>query len=140
MDIYPEDETFYPTQYQEVCLKYLETEYWAKHRCLLVNKHESLGSSNLVQSVTASGSSESSFDAHDLFRDNEEYIRPNNVYEATPGWSDRTAHLLTATRLYLNSLPEASQYRGQIHPYPNDYHSNPMQISSTSWIPDITDW
>jgi hypothetical protein len=27
MDIYPEDETFYPTQYQEVCLKYLETEY-----------------------------------------------------------------------------------------------------------------
>jgi hypothetical protein len=28
---------------------------------------------------------------------------------------------------------------GQIHPNLNDYHSNPMEISSTLWIPDITD-
>ena len=29
---------------------------------------------------------------------------------------------------------------GQINPNLNDYHSDPMEISSTLWIPDITDW
>jgi len=31
MDINPEDETSYTTQYQEACLKYVENEYCAKH-------------------------------------------------------------------------------------------------------------
>jgi hypothetical protein len=32
MDINPEDETSYTTQYQEAFLKYMENEYCAKHR------------------------------------------------------------------------------------------------------------
>jgi hypothetical protein len=47
---------------------------------------------------------------------------------------------LTAARLYSNSPPEASKNWGQINPNLNDYHSDPIEISSTFWIPDITDW
>jgi hypothetical protein len=65
---------------------------------------------------------------------------PNNVPETTPGWSDHAAHLLTAARFYLNSLPEAPKNWGQINPNLNDYHSDRMEISSSFWIPDITDW
>jgi len=62
------------------------------------------------------------------------------VAETTPGRSDCTARLLTAARLYLNSPPEAPKNWGQINPNLNDYHSDPMEISSTFWIPDITNW
>jgi len=65
---------------------------------------------------------------------------PTNVAETTPGRSDRAARLLTAARLYLNSPPELPQNWGQIHLNLNDYHFDPMEISSTSWLPDITDW
>jgi len=47
---------------------------------------------------------------------------------------------MTAARIYLNSPSEAPQNWGQINPNLNDYHSNQMEISSTFWIPDITDW
>jgi len=40
----------------------------------------------------------------------------------------------------LNSPPEAPKNWGQINPNLNDYHSDPMEISSKFWIPDITDW
>jgi len=56
MDINPEDETSYTTQYQEAFLKYVENEYCAKHRRVPVNILETVPSSNLVPSVTASGS------------------------------------------------------------------------------------
>jgi len=69
MDTDPENETFYTTQYQEAFLKYLENEYGAKHRRVLVKKLESLMRSKLVPSATASGSSQSSFDPDDLCRD-----------------------------------------------------------------------
>jgi len=62
------------------------------------------------------------------------------VAETTPGRRDRAARLLTAARLYLNSPPEAPKNWGQINPNLNDYQSDPMEISSTFWIPDITDW
>jgi len=62
------------------------------------------------------------------------------VPETTPGRSNRAARLLTTARLYLNSPPEAPKNWGQINPNLNDYHSDPMEISSTFWIPDITDW
>jgi len=62
------------------------------------------------------------------------------VSETTPGRSDRAARLLTPARLYLNSPPEAPKNWGQINPNLNDYHSDPMEISSTFWKPDITDW
>jgi len=140
MDINPEDETSYTTQYQEAFLKYVENEYCAKHQRAPVNKLETVPSSNLVPSAMASGSYQLSFDPYDLSSDDEEYLTPNNVPEMTPGRSDRAARLLTAARLYLNSPPEAPKNWGQIHPNLNDYHSDPMEISSTFWIPDITDW
>jgi len=140
MDINPEDETSYTTQFQEAFLKYVENEYCAKHRRAPVNKLETVPSSNLVPSATASGSYQLSFDPYDLSSDDEEYLSPNIVPETTPGRSDRAAHLLTAARLYLNSPPEAPKNWGQINPNLNDYHSDPMEISSTFWIPDITNW
>jgi hypothetical protein len=140
MDFNPEDETFYTTQYQEAFLKYMENEYCAKHRHVPVNKLENLRSSNPFPSAKASGSCESSFDPYDLSSDDEEYLTPNNVAETTPGQSDRAARLLTAARLYLNSPPEAPKNWGQINPNLNDYHSDPMEISSTFWIQVITDW
>jgi len=107
---------------------------------VLVDELESVTSSNLVPSVTASGSYQSSFDPYDLFSDDEEYLTPNNVAEMTSGRSDHAVRLLTTNRLYLNSPPEAPKNCGQINPNLNDYDSDPMGISSTSWLPDMTDW
>jgi hypothetical protein len=140
MDINPEDETSYSTQYQEAFLKYVENEYCAKHRRVPVNTLQSLPSSNHISSATASRSCQSSFDPYDLSSDDEEYLTPNNVAETTPGRSDHAARLLTAPRLYLNSPPDAPKNWGRINPNLNDYHSDPMEFSSTFWIPDITDW
>jgi len=140
MDINPEDAISYTTQYQQAFLKYVENEYCSKHRRVPVNKLETVPSSNLVPSATAGGSYQSSFDPYDLSSDDEEYLTPNNVAQTTPGRSDRTARLLTAARHYLNPPPEASQNWGQINPNLIQYHSDAMEINSTFWIPDITDW
>jgi len=91
MDIYPEDETFYTTQYQEAFLMYVENEYCAKLWGVPVNKVESIPSSNLVHNIPASGSCQSSFDRYDLSSDDEEYLTPINVAETTPGQRDRAA-------------------------------------------------
>jgi hypothetical protein len=107
---------------------------------VLVNKLESLPSYKLVLSETASGSWQSSFDTYDLSSDDEEYLMLNHVAQTTPGGSDCTARLLTATRLYLNSSPEVPKNWGQINPNFNIYNSDPMEISSTLWIPNIRDW
>jgi len=85
------------------------------------------------------GSCQSSCDPYDLSSDDEEYITPNNVAETTPGRRDRAACLLTAARLYLNLSPEAPKNRRKINPNLNDYHSNPMEVSTTLWLPDITE-
>jgi len=85
MDINPEDETSYTTQYQQAFPKYVENEYCAKHQPAPVNKLETVPSSNLVPTATASGSYQSSFDPYDLSSDDEEYLTPNNVPETTPG-------------------------------------------------------
>jgi len=140
MDINPQDETSYTTQYQEAFLKYVENEYCAKHRRVPVNTLQSLLSSNHISSATASRSCQSSFDPYDFSSDDEEYLTPKNVAETTPTRSDHAAHLLTAARLYVNSPPEAPKNWRQINPNLNDYHSDPMEFSSTFWIPDITDW
>jgi hypothetical protein len=84
MDINPEDKTSYTTQYQEAILKYMENEYCAKHRCVPVNELNTVPSSNLVPSGTASGSYQSSFGPYDLSSDDEKYLTPNNVTETTP--------------------------------------------------------
>jgi len=140
MDIDPEDETSYTTQYQEAFRKYAENEYCAKHQHVPVNQLESLPSSNLTPSATASWSCELSFDPSDFSSNEDEYLTPNHVAQMTPGRSDRAARLLTTTRLYLNSPPEAPMNWGQINPILNDYHSDQMEISSTFWLPDITVW
>jgi hypothetical protein len=62
------------------------------------------------------------------------------VTETSPGRSDHAACLLTAGRLFLNSLPESPKNWGQVNQNVNDYHSDPKEISSTFWLPDITDW
>jgi hypothetical protein len=88
----------------------------------------------------ASRSGQSSHDLYDLSTDDDEYLMPTNVAETTPGRRDCAARLLTAATLYLNSPPELLQIWGQINPNLNDYYSNPMEISSTFWLRDITDW
>jgi len=72
-----------------------------------------------------------------LSSDDEEYLTPNNVAKTTLGRSDRAAHILAAASLDLNSLPEATKNWGQFIPNLNDYHSDPMEISSTFWLSDI---
>jgi hypothetical protein len=140
MDINPEDETSHTTQYQEAFLKYVENEYCAKHRRLPVTKLENTPNNNFSSSAMASRSDQSSYDPYDLSSDDDEYLMPNNVAETTPGRSDCAARLVTAARLYLNSPPELPQNWEQIIPNLNDYDSDQMEISSTFWLPDITDW
>jgi hypothetical protein len=139
MDLNPDDEDLYTTHYQEAFLKCVGNEYWAEHRRLSVNKPER-DVSNDPFSTMASGSGQLSFDPYDLSSDDNEYLTPENVAEMTPGRSDHSARVLTPARLYLNSLPEAPKSWGQINPNRNDYHSDPVEISSTFWLPDITDW
>jgi len=140
MDNNPEDETSYTRQYKEAFLKYVENEYCAKHQRAPVNKLGTVPSSNLVPSTTASGSCQSSLDPYDLSSNAVEYLTPNNVPETTPGRSDRPARSLTAARLHFNLPPEAPKNWGQINPNCSHYHRDPMEISGTCWILDITDW
>jgi len=58
----------------------------------------------------------------------------------TPGWSNPAARLLTTTRLYLKSLPHSPKNWGQVDPNHDDHHLDPMEMSSTLWIPDIAQW
>jgi len=140
MDINPENETSYTAQYHEACLKYVENEYCAKNQHVLFKSLETVPNSNLVPSATRPRCYQSSFDPHDLSSDEKEYVTANNVPETTPGRSNRTARLFTATRLYLNSPPEAPENREQSNPNINEYLSDPVEISITFWIPDIPDW
>jgi len=118
----------------------MENEYCAKHRCMPVNILESLPTRKFILSATASGSCQSSIDPYDLFSDEEESITPNNVAETTPEWRDCALCLFISASIYLNLPPEALKNRGQIDPNLNDYHSEPMVISSTFKIPDIINW
>ena len=139
MPIHPEDRTSYTTQYQEAFLKYVENEFCAKLQGVPVNKQERFPNSNLIHSAMASWSCQWSFDPSDLSSDDEEYLTPNNVAETTPGRSNRTARILTAARLYLNLPSNATKNWGQLDSNLNDYHSDPMEICITFWLPDKTD-
>jgi len=118
----------------------MENEYCAKHRCVPVNKHESIPRSNFIPSNTVWGSCQSCFDPYDLSSDDDEYWTPNNVAVTTPEQIDHAAHISTAVRLHLISLPEAPNNSGLINANLKNYHSDPMEISSTFLLPDITDW
>jgi hypothetical protein len=101
---------------------------------------DTITSSDLIRSGTASGSYESSFDPYDLSSDDDEYQTPNNVAETTCGRFNRPARLFPTSRLYFNLAPAETKNWGEINPNLYDYHSDQMEISSTFWIPDITDW
>jgi len=139
-DMNPEDETSYTTQYDEAFLKYVENKYCTKHQQMSITKPENDQHSNFFSSAKASGFGQSSFHPYDLSSDDDEYLTSKCVAVTTPGWSDRATHLLTTARLYLNSPPESPKNWGQENPNVNDYHSHPKEISSTFWLPDITDW
>jgi len=140
IDINPEDETSYATQYQEACLTYMENEYSAKHRRVLVNKPDSVPNRTLVPAIKAVWTGQSSFDRYDFSIYDEEYSELNTVVEMTSSWSIRAASILSAAFLYLNSPPEVLENWGQIDLNLNLYNSDPMEICSTLWILDITDW
>jgi len=65
---------------------------------------------------------------------------PKCMAEMTAERSDRAVHSLTVGRLHVNSPPDSPKNRGQGNPNVNNYHYDPMEISSAFWLPDITDW
>ena len=121
-------------------MKYVENEYCAKHRRLSVTKHEKVQSNDFIHSAIPSQSGQSSLEQYDLSIGDEEYVTPKDLAEMTPGRSDHAARSLAAARLNTNSPPESSKNWGQVNPNLDDYHSDPMEISSIFWIPDIVEW
>jgi len=107
---------------------------------LSVTKHDKLQSNDFIHSATPSQSGQSSFDPDDLSSSDEEYLTPENLAETTTGRCDRAARLSTAAWLYLNPPPESPRNWGQVNLNLDDYHSEPMEISSTFWITDIAEW
>jgi len=65
MDINPENETFYTTQYHKAFLKYVENDYCAKQLYLPIIKPQSVRSNNLISSWMASRFGLSSYDPYD---------------------------------------------------------------------------
>jgi hypothetical protein len=118
----------------------VENEYCAKHRQWPVTTLETVPDNNLGSSAMVSRCGESSYHPYDLSSDDEEYLMPNNVAKTTPGRKDCAARFLAAARLYFNSPSKLPQNWEQINQKLNDYHSDPMEISSTYWLPDIIDW
>jgi len=140
LDINPEDETSYITEYQEPFLKYVPNKNCVEHRRLPVTTPKSLPNNNLVSSPMASRSGQSSYDPYDLSSDDEEYLMRTNVVETSPGRNNCEACLMTAARLYSIIRPELLQNSGQINRNLNHYQSDPMVISSTFWLLGIGDW
>jgi hypothetical protein len=140
MDVNPEDEGSFTAQYKVAFLKYVEHDYCSKNHIMpnyilkMPNHNDPFSTSRV------SGPGHSYYDPYDWSSDDAEYLTPANMVESTPGRSHRTARLLTATTLYLNSPPEAPRRWGQINPNLNDYHTDAMEVSSAFWMPDITDW
>ena len=103
MEINPEEEISYTTQYKVAVLKHVENEHWAKHRRWPAINSETVPSSNLFPSAKASGSCQSTTNSSHLAGDHQEYFTPRQGAETTPGWSDHTAHLWITSRLFVNT-------------------------------------
>jgi hypothetical protein len=103
-----------------------------------VNEFESFLDSNRVPSSTLSGAWQSTFDPHELSRNEEECVTPNNVAETTPGPRNFAAPWMATPSDSLNSPPAAPKSWGQINSNLNKYYSNQMDNSSTFWILEIT--
>jgi len=65
---------------------------------------------------------------------------PNNLAETALRSSEHAVLLLTAARHHFHSPPESPQTCGRVNLNLNDYHSEPMVISTIFCIPDISDW
>ena len=139
MDINHEEKTSDTTQYQVAFLTYVVNEYCTKQRQLSVTKPEIIRCKNRFRSAMDPGYGEFFSDPYNLSSDHEEYLMPDDVAEATPGWRDCPALSLTVTRLYLNSPTALPKNWGRNDVSVNDYHSDPMEITSTLWIPYVTD-
>ena len=120
-------------------MKYVEHEYCAKHLWLSVIEPETVPHRNIFPTEVVYGFGQSCFDSYDLSSDGEEYLMPKSLAETTPGWSHHAAHLLTTAMLHFSSPPLSLKNWAQVNPNLNDHHSDPKEISSTIWIPDITD-
>jgi len=118
----------------------MENEYCAKRGRMAAITLNNIPPGNIFPSAKDVWFGQSLFDPFVWYSDDDEYLPPKSMAESTPKWCDCAAPLLRATRLYFNAPPEAPKNWGQINPNLNDYHSNPMEISSTFWLPDITDW
>jgi hypothetical protein len=139
MVINPDNKSSYTTQYQEAFRKIAENEYCAQQRPAPVTYPRRLLNTNLVSFIMATRSSQSVYDSFGLSCNDEEYIMTNMVAETTPGQSYRAARILITTSLYFNSPSELPQNWSQIIPNLDNNHSDPMEICSTLWLPDITD-
>ena len=140
MHEYPEDETSYPTQYQEAFLKYMENEYCSIHSRISIIALENVPGSNPLPSGMAPGFGQSCFDPYDLSSNDEKYWTSKGEAGMTPGQSDLAACLQTAAMLYLNSPPEAPVTCTQDVRNLNDYSSDPTNNSSTLSLPNSPDW
>jgi hypothetical protein len=58
----------------------------------------------------------------------------------SPGHRYHAPRLSAAAKRRLNSPPESPKNWGQVNPHQNDYDSDSIEICSTFWLPDITDW
>jgi len=76
ININPEDETSYTTQYQDMFLKYVDNEYCTKYSQLSVSEPERILRNNLFPTALASVSGQSTYDRYDLATDGAEYWRP----------------------------------------------------------------
>jgi len=115
-------------------------EQYAKHQPKYVINPINVLGNNLFPSAKASGFGQSYFDPYDLSSNKQQFSTAESMAETTPRLSDTAVQLLTAERHYLNSLPEAPKYCGQVNWNLKDYHSNPVEISSIFWSLDTTDW
>jgi len=136
----PEDETSYTTQYQAACLKYVKTEYCTKHRPLSVTTLENNQHSEVFRCLNAFVLGRASLNPYRWPYDQDEYLTSKCVAETRSRRRNCAEYPLTAARLNLNSPPDSPYTAGQVNPNFNDYHSDPMEMSSTFWLRDITDW
>jgi len=96
--------------------------------------------SNLFPSIKVSGFGRFSGYPYCLSSNDEEYLTATSAAEMTLRWSDCTASVLAAARLYLSPLVEAPTNWGQVNAYLKDSHTDCMEIDHALWLPDITNW